>query len=196
MTISLESAIRTCKVDTGYANKVESQRILDRNTMICPIWTGTDLTGRSVSRDSFYTKSAGCNSAEDRVFVENDLRPQYMEYINLSANGLQGSMYGDRGGTAEDYEYSMPWQLSGARNDVFNTPLNYKQCSENFTTECYDNVNNNVGNFGNQLSASVYNSCGYFPYQQAMAQTQQQLREQGALNEGFIGNSYRHASGF
>lgn len=195
-TFSLESAIRTCKVDTGYANKVESQRILDRNTMICPIWNGTDLTGRSVSRDSFYTKSAGCNSAEDRVYVENNLRPQYMEYINLSANGIQGSVYGDDGGSAEMYENTMPWQISGARNDVFNVPSDKHKCSENFSTECYNNANNVTGTFGNQLSSSVYNGCGYYPYQTAMAQEQQQIREQQALNEGYIGNSYRQASGF
>ena len=40
-----------------------------------------DLTGRRVCPDSFYTKSAGCNSAEDRVVVENNLRPQYAEFF-------------------------------------------------------------------------------------------------------------------
>ena len=90
--ISLEAAIRTCKVDTGWANKVESDRFLNPNNMVCPIWNGVDLTGRRVCPDSFYTKRAGCNSAEDRVVVENAQRPQYMEYINLSANGIDGAI--------------------------------------------------------------------------------------------------------
>ena len=81
-SISLEGSIRTCKVDTGYANKVESDRFLNPENMVCPIWNGVDLTGRRVCPDSFYTKSAGCNSAEDRVVVENNLRPQYAEYVN------------------------------------------------------------------------------------------------------------------
>ena len=48
MSISLEAAIRTCKVDTGWANKVESDRFLNPNNMMCPIWTGVDSAGRSV----------------------------------------------------------------------------------------------------------------------------------------------------
>ena len=195
-SVSLESAIRTCKVDTGYANKVESQRVLDRNTMVCPIWNGVDTAGRSVSRDSFVTKSAGCNSAEDRVFVENNLRPQYMEYINLSANGIDAAIYGDRGGTAEMYDETMPWNISGDRNNNFNNPTDKKMCSENFSMGCNNNVNNITGQFGNQLSASVYPACGYYPYAQAMSQEQEAIRKQSAMNNGYTGNSYRHSAGF
>ena len=194
--ISLESAIRTCKVDTGYANKVESQRFLDRNTMICPIWSGVDTAGRSVSRDSFVTKTAGCNSAEDRVVVENSQRPQYMEYINLSANGIDGSIYGDRGGSEEMYGDTMPWNLVGDNNNNFNYPLNKQACLNKWSPECANNVNNVTGQFGNQLSSSVYPACGYYPYQQAMSQEQEALRKQAALNNAYTGNSYRHASGF
>jgi hypothetical protein len=39
--------------------------------------------------DSYYTKSPGCNSQLDRVDVENYLRPNYMEYINLDAMGFR-----------------------------------------------------------------------------------------------------------
>jgi len=176
--ISLESAIRTCKVDTGYANKVESQRILDRNTMVCPVWNGVDTAGRTVSRDSFVTKTAGCNSAEDRVVVENSQRPQYMEYINLSANGIDGSIYGDKGGSAEMYGDTMPWNLVGDNNNNFNYPLNKQACLNKWSPECANNVNNVTGQFGNQLSSSVYPACGYYPYQQAMNQV-------GNTNEGF-----------
>lgn len=87
---SLESAIRTCKVNTGNADKIESDRFLgfpDKKT--CPPFLGTDLIGRSICPDSFMTKSAGCNTPEDRIYVENTVsRPHYYEYINLSPRGL------------------------------------------------------------------------------------------------------------
>lgn len=93
-SVSLEKAIRTCKVNTAWANRVESDRIFNPNNMMCPVWNGRDLAGREVCPDSFYTKRAGCNSAEDRVLVENNVsRPQYMEYITLSANGIRGNVY-------------------------------------------------------------------------------------------------------
>ena len=95
-SISLESALRTCKVNQSSANKVESDRFLNPDNMLCPIWNGHDLTGRPVCPDSFMTKSRGCNSAQDRVLVENNVtRPQYMSYITLSQNGIVGDIYGN-----------------------------------------------------------------------------------------------------
>jgi len=92
--ISLEGSIRTCKVDTAWADKLGSDRFLNPNNMMCPAWNGVDTAGRMVCKDSYYTKQAGCNSAMDRVSVENNLRPQYMEYINLDASGIHGSCNG------------------------------------------------------------------------------------------------------
>ena len=37
-SVSLESAIRTCKVDTAYAAKIESDRFLNPGNMVCPVW--------------------------------------------------------------------------------------------------------------------------------------------------------------
>jgi len=143
MSISLESAIRTCKVDTAYANKVESDRFLNPSLMVCPVWNGVDTTGRQVCPDSFYTKRAGCNSAEDRVMVENSVsRPQYMEYINLSANGIEGAIYGN----------TMPWNTVGQTSRELNA------------------VNNVTGNFGLQFGANTYPGCNYYPYEQALQQ--------------------------
>lgn len=87
---SLESAIRTCKVNTGNAERIESDRFLgSADNKTCPQFMGTDLTGRGVCSDSFMTKSSGCNTASDRVWVENTVsRPHYYEYINLSPRGL------------------------------------------------------------------------------------------------------------
>ncbi len=69
-SVSLESGIRTCKVVTGWANKVQSDRFQNPNLMVCPVWNGVDTAGRRACPDSFMTKRAGCNSAEDRVVVE------------------------------------------------------------------------------------------------------------------------------
>lgn len=86
--ISLNGSLRTCKVNTAYANRIQSERFENPDLMVCPVWQGTDSTGRPVCPDSFMTKSAGCNSAEDRVLVENYLRPNYAEYITLNTEGI------------------------------------------------------------------------------------------------------------
>lgn len=94
MSISLEASIRTCKVDQGWASRVESDRFLNPNLMVCPTWNGVDQYGRFVQPDSYFTKNAGCQSAEDRVLVENALRPMYAEYVTLDASGLAGAWDG------------------------------------------------------------------------------------------------------
>jgi hypothetical protein len=94
MSISLEKSVRTCKVDPGWANRIESDRFFSPDLMVCAVWNGRDSFGRQVAPDSFYTKTAGCNSAQDRVIVENQLRPQYSEYVVLDAAGIEGAIYG------------------------------------------------------------------------------------------------------
>jgi len=91
--LSLESAIRTCKIDVGYANKMMSDRFMNPTQMVCPIWSGYDPYGRAVCPDTFNTKTGGCNSAEDRIFVENNNRPKYFEYTTLSTEGVKGDIY-------------------------------------------------------------------------------------------------------
>jgi hypothetical protein len=106
-SVAMESAIRTCKVDTAWANKVESDRFFNPNNMVCPLWNGLDTAGRAACPDSFMTKRAGCNSAEDRVVVENSVsRPQYMEYINLNAAGVEGDIYQKMYGGNQAFENS------------------------------------------------------------------------------------------
>lgn len=87
--LSLNGSLRTCKVEQGYAPRIQSDRFENPELMVCPVWSGFDLTNRAVCMDSFNTKTAGCNSPLDRVDVENYLRPQYMEYINLDAEGFR-----------------------------------------------------------------------------------------------------------
>ncbi len=164
MSLSLEAAIRTCKVETGWANKVESDRFLNPNNMVCPIWNGVDTAGRSVCPDSFYTKNAGCNSASDRVIVENNVsRPQYMEYITLSSNGINGNIYGN----------TMGYQNSKLRTDAIGQ------------------IPQVTGNFGLDFGANVIPSCGTTPYREAMSQEAQQMRQEQAMQNGFEGYSFR-----
>lgn len=99
-TISLEKAIRTCKVSQDWANRYQSDRFLGQNPdiMTCPVWTadgetGYDNYGRQVCKSSFNNRTAGCNDPEDQMRNENDLRPQYMEYVTLDAAGISGDMY-------------------------------------------------------------------------------------------------------
>ncbi len=87
---SLQGALRSCQVDSGWATKLYSDRLLNPNQMLCPVWNQVDTSGRPVCADSYYTKTPGCNSAGDRVNVENDLRPQYIEYVTLDAAGIRG----------------------------------------------------------------------------------------------------------
>ena len=140
--ISLESALRTCKVDAGWANRLESNRIIGpASEKTCPLWTGFDLTGRPVCPDSFNTKSAGCNSALDRLLVENEVsRPQYIPYINLSMEGVTGE-----------------W--------LYDERFNGAQQSQQFMR----NLHNIGGTFGQQLSAHVKpgGTCTWNSYQQA-----------------------------
>lgn len=139
MSISLSKAVRTCKVEVGYANRLESERFLDPQLMVCQRWNGTDLMGRTVCPDSFYTKQMGCSSAMDRVVVENLQRPQYFEYITLDAGGLQG--------ISEDCGSSKSRYGSCQRAST-DTQENFVKNSKNYT-----------GNFGLNLMGNLQSSC-------------------------------------
>lgn len=132
--MSLQKSIRTCKVDTSYANKMESDRFFNEDNLVCPSWNGKDTTGRMVHPNSFNTKSRGCNSAQDRILVENCLRPQYTEYVNLNSYGIDGHLYGNQ-------------QSNGAANKQTAPSANIR------------NVHNYTGNFGTNFGSHVYPSC-------------------------------------
>jgi hypothetical protein len=94
MSFSILGAVKTCTLDTAWADKIQSDRFFNPNLMVCPTWQGVDNLGREVCPDSFYTKDAGCNSALDRVAIENEVsRPYYFEYIAQSAAGLRNDIY-------------------------------------------------------------------------------------------------------
>lgn len=151
MSISLEGALRTCKVDTAWAARADHYRRNDPTQMQCPVWSGMDTAGRYVCPDSFTTKREGCNSSLDRITVENYQRPSYSSYINLDAEGIQGDLYGSR-----------------TYRDVVESAADLK------------NINNFSGNFGLQFGANVYPGCGINPYQTAMAEEAQCARMQQA----------------
>lgn len=91
--VSLQGSIRGCRVDAGWASRIQSDRFENPNKMSCPVWNGSDSYGRQVCPDSWNTKTAGCNSSADRIYVENVLRPQYAEFITLNAQGITGNMF-------------------------------------------------------------------------------------------------------
>ncbi len=138
----LESSIRTCKVDTGYAARILSDRFLNPKNLVCPVWNGLDSAGRVVCPDSFYTKRAGCNSAEDRIGVENNQRPQYMQYISDSMNN------------SYNYNSKVP---EGVKEGF--TIMDYSTPQKKWSDI--------TGGKGTQLSSTVYNrTCGYDRYGQ------------------------------
>lgn len=161
--ISLTGSLRTCKVDQGWASRIQSDRFENADLLVCPVWTGYDTTNRPVCMDSFYTKSPGCNSPLDRVNVENYLRPQYMEYINLDAEGFKND--GDI--VKEGFAY-----------DKSPSPMSCNNYNTNMS--CYNSAIRNVGlsqfpaitgNFNLSPSgAQVYPRCTSYPINRAMRQ--------------------------
>lgn len=159
--ISLIGTLRTCKVDQGWASRIQSDRFENPDLMVCPVWTGFDNTNRAVCMDSYVTKTAGCNSPLDRVDVENALRPKYMEYINLDAEGFRFNQ------------------------DLVNGPQeNYESCRDSDTNmDCYQSGVRTAGvkqfptitgNYGLAPSgAQIAPSCNY--YSQERAQRQQRV---------------------
>lgn len=170
--VSLEAAIRTCKIDTAYADKVFSDRFLNPNNMVCPVWHGYDSTGRPACANSFNTKSGGCNSAQDRVFVENYQRPQYVEYVNLSSGGIEGSIYGP----PSAWDANTQWDNMKRTRDL-------------------QSINNITGQFGQQFGAKVYPNCGVHQYRRAMAQNEEALRKYSSFNQSYRSDHMKKACG-
>jgi len=158
--LSLEKNLRTCKVNTGWANRNQSDRFQDPSLMVCPTWHHMDMTGRVVCADSFYTKRAGCNSPLDRVMVENTVsRPQYATYVNLNVAAIvQDGMNGVTG---------------AAGNGSNNAAAVNSQLHTNHMAEGY----NHHGSWGQQNSANVLGNCPNRAYQQGMQQMARQQNQ-------------------
>jgi hypothetical protein len=180
--ISLEASVRTCKVNTGWANRIQSDRFTNSNLLMCPVWNQRDLTGRSVCEDSFYTKREGCNSAMDRINVENDQRPQYAEYITLDTSGYRANMYGDVKPGVETYVRGME--------------KNMQEMEATQASNALDTVNKYTGQFGyvSGFRNTVEPACSIYPYEFAMASMAQQQRYQQGMSQGSKSESYRQSS--
>ena len=171
MSISLNGSLRTCKVSTGWANRIQSDRFENPNLMVCPVWNGRDLAGRPACASSFYTKSPGCNSSSDRVLVENNLRPQYMEYIQLNAAGISAPIYGSTNMHSSD-------ALVQTRSD-----------------DELDKVTGSFGMVSTGLGHERQSTCPIYAYDQAMAQQSENGRMIQAMQTGVQSNNYREAGG-
>lgn len=171
--LSLESAIRTCKIDVAYANKMYSDRFLNPTQMMCPVWNGYDSTGRPVCPDSFMTKQGGCNSSEDRIFVENSVaRPRYFEYITLNPVGVAGDIYGD----SEGAENLTQWGMMKSKRDL-------------------QDIDGLAGNFGIQYGSVVRTGCGGDAYARAMGYEQTAMRNAMMLRNAANSYGNKAASG-
>lgn len=190
-TLSLNGSLRTCKVDQGWANRIQSDRFENPDLMVCPVWSGFDLTNRPVCLDSFYTKSPGCNSPLDRVEVENYLRPQYMEYINLDAEGFRYPSF----------------DIQSSHNS---TKEGFESCQNpNTNLDCYNagtrtiglnQMNKITGNFGQVPSgADIYPRCESYSMNRAQRQEDavknQQSRQMQAVQHATQSQVMRHRSG-
>lgn len=165
MSVSLQSSIRGCRVDAGWANRMQSSRFQSSSQLSCPAWNGVDASGRQVSPDTHNTKTAGCNSANDRIVVENALRPRYAEYVTLDAAGIRGE------------------SLSGNQSDIAERSQRLHQ------------MTGVTGNFGTQFGAQVNPSCGTYPYGDGARSERAMARSVGQMNEGFKSHRMRRQSG-
>jgi len=176
--LSLNGSLRTCKVDQGWAPRIQSDRFENADLLVCPVWTGFDNANRPVCVDSYYTKSPGCNSPLDRINVENFLRPQYMEYINLDAEGFKND------GDIIQEGYKSPSSMScpnyGSNMNCYNSAIRNINMSQ---------IPSITGNFDLSPSGGqVYPRCTSYPMNRAMKQEAEVAKQHRILE------SYQHAT--
>jgi hypothetical protein len=128
--------------------------------MVCPPWNGVDTAGRPAHWNSFYTKTPGCNSANDRVTVENALRPQYVEYVNLDATGISG-------GCPYPGQQMNPDSLC-AKQSKADIPA--------LTGQFGDNVSQHI--FPNCVTCSDMSGCSQYPDNRSYNSQQMRKRQQ------------------
>ena len=182
--ISLEGAVRTCKVNTAWANRIQSDRFENPNLMLCATWNGLDTAGRPVAPDSYMTKTAGCNSALDRVDVENFQRPQYIEYLGLDAAGINGNIY--QGPLRESYQNpggngQAAYQRYYGNNMLTQQTEQQQRYIEKFTPAITGTFGGNPSYGTNVTSCGVYNGTYNYPYTVAQRQEANVNRQMQAL---------------
>ena len=188
--ISLEAAVRTCKVNSGWANRIQSDRFENSNLMMCPVWNERDLTGRKVCQDSFWTKREGCNSPLDRINVENDQRPQYAEYITLDTSGYRADMYG---GVEQPMAPTMSEGfVPHVEHYVQGMEKTMNEQDATLGCQTLANVHKYTGQFGQgNFRDSIEPTCNIYPYEYAMASAAQQQRYAQGMAQASKSESYR-----
>ncbi len=78
------------RVQTGWASRFSSDRFLNSQELVCPLANRIDSIGRPADHYSTITTSAGCNSAVERVNVENAQRPSNFTFASLGSIGMNG----------------------------------------------------------------------------------------------------------
>ncbi len=170
-SLSLQKSIQGCKVVTDWAPRIQSDRFLNSNNLICPAWNGFDLVGRSVCPDSFQTKVEGCNDPLDRVMVENEQRPKYFQYLTLNANGLEGG--GDPLLSRQPNNTNMDRRSNMIRNLERNTPQ-----------------------YGSNLNSLINTGgCSVNSYERSVANENQNNRYDQAVQHKYSSQNNRHDSG-
>jgi hypothetical protein len=77
-------------VNTGWASRYRSDRIFNPNVMVCPARNQFDILGRPADHYSLDTTTEGCNSALERVSVEDSQRSMYFSSVSLNNIGIEG----------------------------------------------------------------------------------------------------------
>jgi hypothetical protein len=155
---------------------------------MCPVWNERDLTGRKVCEDSFYTKNAGCNSALDRINVENDQRPQYAEYITLDASGYRANMFDE--------------QKTGVENYVRRTEIRPHHTVENFIKSNYSTpkqyCNRSIENFKPHIEQYDHRAVEYVKSRERYVKGEENtMVEQNASNRvDTLDNVHKYAGQF
>lgn len=91
MSISfVKNVYAGCHVNKNKTERDFSDRFLNPNNMVCPPRAGVDTLGRPAGEYSIRTTSAGCNSALERVAVEDYQRPSAFSSVSLNNIGMMG----------------------------------------------------------------------------------------------------------
>jgi hypothetical protein len=91
--ISITKNLRNPKVSVGYADNARSETFQDLRFAVCPVASFQDNYGRPVSTYGSKILTGGCNSANARIDVENNVwRPYYHPWLNVP-EGIQQADY-------------------------------------------------------------------------------------------------------
>ena len=168
MSLSLAKNVQTCKVNTGAANVMMSQRFENKNDMLCPKFNGHDNAGRRVCKNSFVTRTSGCDSAEPRIIVENNQRPNYSDYVTLNIKGITGPLYGS--------------------TNMYTSTMNIQNKSLAQSRKV-------GGHFGGQTN-KAQSACSISPEADAMAQIAAKKRARGIAKLGARSENFRKRAGW